>query len=135
IFIAKSEKKIIEFMTEVIPRHQDKVTFNCPQNLLDQFIYDQTKFTMKLKGTDRIDVYALELKVDGALKGVRIDQLWECIASRRAFLELETPKARIKKPGEGSKMPKILVLDLERMGSLVQLFDELGVVTLEDRVL
>lgn len=135
IYVAKSEKKIVEFMTDVIPRHQDKVTFNCPQNLLDQFIYDQTKFVMKLSHTDRIDVYALELKVNGALKGVRIDQLWECIASRRAFLELETSKSRAKKLGEGNKMPKILVLELERIGALVQLFDELGVVALDDRVL
>ena len=31
---AKSEKKIVEFMTEVIPRNQYRVTFHCPQNFI-----------------------------------------------------------------------------------------------------
>lgn len=135
IYIAKSEKKIVEFMTDVIPRNQEKVTFNCPQNLLDQFIYDQTEFKLDLSHTNRIDAYEIKLKVDGALKGTSVDKLWECIASRRAFIELETPRAKGKKPGEGCKMPKILVLDLERIGALVQLFDELGITLLEDHIL
>ncbi len=50
-YVTKSDKKIVEFMTDLIPRHQDRVTFNCPQNLLDQFIYDQTRFTLKLAPT------------------------------------------------------------------------------------
>ena len=33
IYVAKSEKKIVEFMTDIIPRNQHRVTFNCPQNL------------------------------------------------------------------------------------------------------
>ena len=41
--LSKSEKKIVEFMTDVIPRNQHRVKFNCPQNLLDQFIYDQDR--------------------------------------------------------------------------------------------
>ncbi len=135
-FITKSEKKIVEFMTDVIPRYQSRVTFNCPQNLLDQFIYDQTEYKIHLTHTDRVDVYKLELHVKGALKGIKMDLLWECLASRRAYLEMEAPgtrAARTKK--EGSKMPKILVLDLEKMGGIVQLFDELGIEALNDHTL
>lgn len=132
-FITKSEKKIVEFMTDVIPRYQQRVTFNCPQNLLDQFIYDQTEYTLHLAHTDRVDVYTIDIKVKGALRGIKMDLLWECIASRRAYLEMENPRNRVKK--EGSKMPKILVLDLEKMGGLVQLFDELGIDVLDDHVL
>ncbi len=132
-FITKSEKKIVEFMTDVIPRYQERVTFNCPQNLLDQFIYDQTEYKLHLSHTDRIDMYKMEIEVKGALKGIKMDLLWECIASRRAYLEMENPRNRAKK--EGSKMPKILVLDLEKMGNLVQLFDELGINVLSDHVL
>jgi len=132
MYVVKSEKKIVEFMTDIIPRNQDRVTFNCPQNLLDQFIYDQSEFQLHLSHTDRIDMYEIELKVDGSLKGVRMDLLWECLASRRAFLELESTKQKAKKPGEGSKMPKILVLDLEKIGAVAQLFDELGIAVLDD---
>lgn len=133
-FITKSEKKIVEFMTDVIPRYQSRVTFNCPQNLLDQFIYDQTDYALNLSHTDRIDLFKIELTVKGALKGVKIDLLRECLASRRAYLEMEYSRNRAKK-SEGSKIPKILVLDLEKIGVLVQFFDELGIEALEDHVL
>lgn len=136
VFIAKSEKKIVEFMTDIIPRHQHRITFNCPQNLLDQFIYDQTTYTLNLSHTSRIDMYQIELKVHGSLKGAKIDLLWECVASKRAYLEMETQKQRAaKKAGESNKMPKILVLDLEKIGAIVQLFDELGITILTDHTL
>ena len=41
-------------------------------------------------------------------------------------------KARRRKSVEGNKIPKILVLDLERIEWSVQLFDELGIEVLED---
>ena len=126
IYLAKSEKKIVEFMTETIPRNQHRVDFNCPQNLLDQFIYDESKFTLSLSHTDRMDVYQIELKVDGALKGVKMDRLWDCIVSKKAFIELAKPK------GSKGKIPKILVLDLETMSGVVQLFDELGIQKLDN---
>lgn len=133
IFIAKTEKKIIEFMTDIIPRNQHRVKFNCPQNLLDQFIYDQTKFKLTLSHTDRMDVYAMNIDVKGVLKGVTVDRLWDCIISRRAYLELDMGQ---KKGKEGSgKISKILVLDLEEVGAVVQLFDELGIEKLENKKL
>lgn len=132
VYVSKSEKKIIEFMTDVIPRNQHRVTFNCPQNLLDQFIYDQTQFSLNLSHTGRIDAYEIELIVDGALKGVRVDQLWECMGAKRSFIELDSPKAKNKKAGEGGKMPKILVLDLERLSGVIQLFDEMGIEVMEN---
>jgi SNF2 family DNA or RNA helicase len=136
VFVAKSEKKIVEFMTDIIPRHQHRITFNCPQNLLDQFIYDQTSYTLNLTHTSRIDMYEIEIKIHGSLKGARIDLLWECVASKRAYLEMETQKQRAaKKAGESNKLPKILVLDLEKIGAIVQLFDELGIAVLTDHKL
>jgi superfamily II DNA or RNA helicase len=131
VYVVKSEKKIVEFMTDVIPRNQHRVTFNCPQNLLDQFIYDQTQFTLHLKHCQRIDMYAIDLKINGALKGVRLDLLWECMGSKKAFIEMDTGRMKAKK-GEGNKLPKILVLDLDRLGGVVQLFDEMGIDILDD---
>ncbi len=135
VYVSKSEKKIVEFMTDVIPRNQHRVTFNCPQNLLDQFIYDQTKFSLKLSHTARIDVYEIELCVDGALRGVRLDQLWECMGAKRSFIELDSPKSKAKKSTEGNKIPKILVLDLERLNGVIQLFDEMGIEVMENHKL
>lgn len=134
VYIAKSEKKIVEFMTDVIPRNQHRINFICPQNLLDLFIYDQSKFSLALSHTDRIDTYKIQLKVDGALKGTQLDLLWDCIASKRAFIELDAPKTRTKKT-EGNRLSKILVLDLEKITGLVQVFDELGITQLDDHVL
>ena len=135
VFISKSEKKIVEFMTDIIPRNQHRVKFNCPQNLLDQFIYDQTEFSLYLEHTDKIDTYQIDLQVKGALKGVRLDTLWECMSTKKAFIELESSKNKVKKGQETGKMPKILVLDLDRINGVVKMFDELGIEVLEDHKL
>jgi SNF2 family DNA or RNA helicase len=132
VFLAKSEKKIVEFMTDIIPRNQHRVHFDCPQNLLDLFIYDQSTFKLELQDTSRIDMYKLCLKVDGSLKGVSLDLLWDCIASKRAFIELDSPRSRAKKNQDSNRLSKILVLDLEKTSSIVQLFDEMGVAKLDD---
>ncbi len=132
IYISKSDKKIVEFMTDIIPRNKDRVIFNCPQNLLDQFIYDKTQFQLHFEPTDMVDCYQIQFKVQGSLKGIKLDQLWDCISAKKAFIELASPKARSKKKTDKSKLSKILVLDLERLTGIVQLFDELGITLLED---
>lgn len=133
VFQTKSDKKIVEFMTEILPKHQATVEFNCPQNLLDQFIYDTSNFTLKLSHTERMDSYQIEISVDGDLKGVHLDCLWDCLLSRRSYIELDTKKRG--KKGESGKIAKILVLNLPTIGRVIQLFDELGIEKLEDHTL
>ena len=129
-FIAKTEKKIVEFMTGVIPRNQHRVQFECPQNLLDQFIYDASTFKLNLDASETLGYYEIDLKVDGALKGVKLELLWECLASKRSYLELDANKAKAKE--SSARFSKILVLDLERISRVVQLFDELGIKKLDE---
>ena len=135
IYISKSDKKIVEFMTDVIPRNKERVVFNCPQNLLDQFIYDETTFKLHFDHTDQIDSYEIQLEVKGALAGIKLNQLWDCIAAKKAFIELATPIPKGKKKTDKAKMAKILVLDLDRITPIIQLFDELGIETLENGML
>ena len=130
IFSAKSDKKIVEFMTEIIPQNQNRVKFNCPENLLEQYLYDDTTFTLSLKETDRVDVYQLDLTVNGPLNGTALDLLWECLSSRKAFIELSVKKSIHGKETK-SKNHKVLVLDLDRLAPVVQIFDELGIVMLD----
>lgn len=125
IYRVKSEKKIVEFMTEIIPKYQDKVLFDCPENLKEQFIYDDSTFELKFSTCSQIACYAAELNVKGHLKGIRLDLLWDCISAKRRYVEIDQGKGR---------MPKILVLDLERITPIVQLLDELGLSKLEDHV-
>ncbi len=132
-FVSRSDKKIVEFMTDGIPRNKHRVAFHCPQNLLDRFIYDKTTFSLNLKHTDTVDHYLLELKVEGALKGVRLDMLWECMASKRSFIEQTV--AQGKKRSEGQKGSKILVLDLDRISGVIQLFDEMGIEVLKSHTI
>lgn len=133
VYIAKSDKKIVEFMTEIIPLNQQRVKFNCPENLLDQFLYDNTTFKLNLRETDRIDLYEANLEVDGHLNGVTLELLWECLSSRKAFIELARKKTAKKKSGEeASKAQKILVLDLEKLSPLIHLFDEIGLKELKN---
>jgi len=137
LYVAKSDKKIVEFMTEVIPRNQHRVKFNCPENLLEQFVYDNTNFELALKETDRIDLYEVNLKVDGFLNGISLNALWECLTMRKPFIELARKKATTKKKSStsqeaASKAYKILVLDLDKLASIVQIFDEIGLNILDD---
>lgn len=128
VYVAKTDKKIVEFMTEIIPSHQQRIKFNCPENLLEQFIYDNTRFKLHLKETDRIDVYEVNLKVDGHLNGVTLDLMWECLSSKRTFIELVRKKQGKKKSSdEAGRLHKILVLDLDKLAPLVHLFDEIGI--------
>ncbi|MGA8165396.1 MAG: SNF2-related protein [Waddliaceae bacterium] len=131
VFCVKSERKIVEFMTEVIPQAQKRVKFNCPENLLDQFLYDETTFNLKLKETKFIDAFEVDLVVDGHLNGVTVDLLWECVVSKRAFIELSRMHKERKKKSS-STINKILVLDLEKLASIVQIFDELGINRLDN---
>lgn len=133
LFSAKTDKKIIEFMTEVVPRNQAIVKFNCPQNLLDQFIYDDTKFKIHFSETKRIDLYNVELQVDGDLNGVSVDTLWDCLSTKKSYIELPSKKMIRKKGSEGThKSNKILVLDLDRIAPVVQIFDEIGLQVIEN---
>ena len=130
-YLIKSDKKIIEFMTEIIPRNKNRVNFQCPENLMDRFIYDDTEFLFKLKETDEVNFYEIKLEVNGRLQGVQVDLLWDCVSSKRAYIEL---KSSSKKSGASKnvKNQKILVLNLEKLSSIVQLFDELGVTHLDN---
>ena len=42
-------------------------------------------------------LYEVDLEVDGHLQGVTVDLLWECLSSKRAFIELAAKKAKAKK--------------------------------------
>lgn len=136
IYSSKNDKKIIEFMTEIIPNYQSLVKFNCPENLLDQFIYDETIFKLSLRSLDRIDAYELELEVNGNLKGVTLDLLWECVSSKKAFIELPRKTQGKRKTGSDNqnvhKGNKILVLDLDKLLPVVQVFDDLGINQIDD---
>lgn len=134
VYKAKNDKKIVEFMTEVIPRNTHRVKFNCPQNLLEQFIYDDTHFKLTLRETDRVDVYEVDLKVNGHLNGTTVDQLWECLSAKRAFIEISRIKTTKKRGNSesSSRNHKILVLDLEKLTPVVQIFDEIGINQIND---
>lgn len=127
-YVAKTEKKIVEFMTEIIPKYESRITFDCPQNLLDQFIYDKTTFVLKLDYLDKVGYFNIDLKVNGDLKGVMLDRLWECMTSNRSYIELSTKK----NAKSSSRFDKILVLNLEKLSKVIQIFDEMGIKKLDN---
>lgn len=136
LYSAKNEKKIVEFMTETIPSFQQRVKFNCPENLLDQFIYDDSIFKLNLRETSRVDLYEVEIQVEGYLQESTVDALWDCLSSKRPFLELstKTPGRRKTKSTEDKSQHKILVLDLEKLAPVIQVLDEMGINNLSHHV-
>lgn len=129
VFRVKSEKKIVEFMTEVVPKHQNRIAFNCPENLSEQFIYDESSFELALSEADKVNAFNVELKVNGYLKGTSLNLLWDCLASKKRFLELPTPHK-----SKSKSLARILVLDLEKIAPIVQIFDEIGLAKLDNHL-
>ncbi len=130
-FIAKTEKKIVEFMTDVILQNLERVQFHCPDTLLEKFIYDQTTFEIHLSESKFLACYQLDLIVHGDLEGFTTELLWDCLASKRNYIELGHRKKR-KRGQKGGGLSQILVLDLQRLAPVVQLFDELGIQQLDN---
>ncbi|MCB1118472.1 MAG: DEAD/DEAH box helicase [Chlamydiia bacterium] len=132
LYISKNDRQIVEFMTEVVPRFQDRVQFNCPENLLERFVYDDTTFELSLKETSKVDRYEVDLKVDGHLQGITMEILWECLSAKKTYIELSAKKQLKKKTARDTvKINKILVLDLDLIAKLVQIFDEIGINSLD----
>ncbi len=137
-FVAKTEKKIVEFMTGTVLAYQEHVDFRCPENLLEQFIYDDTHFTLDLDLSPQTGNYQLTLSVNGHLEGAKIDQLWDCVSSKRSYIELERGKRKKGRKATSAKtsqakLPKILVMNLEKVGPLIRIFDEIGIQTLSNQ--
>ncbi len=134
VFSATSEKKIVEFMSEVVPRNSHRIEFNCPENLQSRFAYDDTQFTLSLEESDAFDRIQAKLTINGGLKGASVDALWECVSSRKTYISL-TPKKATKGYSEDdnvTRLHKILVLQLEPLAACLQVFDEIGVKRLQD---
>lgn len=128
-YIAKTEKKIVDFMTQSLPKFKDIVQFDCPENLLDQFRYDETRFKLRFDVSKHVGSFQMELVIDGDLTGVKMDLLWDCIASKKKFIEMNLQKTKTKNT---TQKGKFLVLNLERLSPIVQLLDEIGVDALEN---
>ncbi len=133
-YSATSEKKIVDFMTEIVPKNSHRIEFNCPENLQSRFAYDETQFILHLEESGTFDRIQAKLTVNGGLKGASVDSLWECVSSRKSYISL-TPKKTTKTYGEEdgvTRLHKILVLQLEPLAACLQVFDELQIKRLGD---
>ena len=138
-YIAKTEKKIVEFMTEVLPRNRKKVDFSCPQSLLSQFIYDDTKIRLSLKEGARFDTVRFEMTVDGLLKGITCSHLEECVAAKKTYVVMSKKGDKFIRGADEDDVlhpsQKILVIKLALWERLLQVFDELSIEKVDDCVI
>lgn len=131
-FVAKTEKKIVEFMTESLPTFKETIRFDCPQNLLDQFIYDKTEFKIHLhESTDEVSLFEVDVEVSGDLMGQSLDTLWDCVSAKKTYIETQSKKKKKGVRSSGGK-GKILVLDLKKLAQVIQIFDEIGITSLDN---
>lgn len=129
VYLAKSDKKVIEFMTEIVPAHRQIVDFELPQNLLDQFLYDDTHLELFARPGKSISSYEIHMVVHGALESASLDQLLDCLLSDRCYLEVDSlaGTAKVSRPPMGSKLKKLIVLNLKRLAPLVDFLDDLAI--------
>ncbi|WP_108624299.1 SNF2 helicase associated domain-containing protein [Candidatus Similichlamydia epinepheli] len=130
LFLAKNERALLYFMTEVIPKYRGRVEFRCPDNLLDQFIYDTTTFRVGLYEGVIPGQYEAHIEVNGHLSGLSLERLWECVLYERKYVDLVSSDRR----SAGKKIKRVLVLDLKRLVEVIHFFDDLGVKKLETGV-
>jgi superfamily II DNA or RNA helicase len=133
-YIARNDRKIVEFMTEIIPKYKGKVNFCCPENLQSQFCYDDTCIHMTLEGGSEVGKVLLNLKVEGSLKGITVDYLWDCVSTQRTYIVMSKKGGKIAATDENelSRAQKILVLKLGLLAPTLQLLDELQIRRIED---
>lgn len=122
VFMAKSDRSIVDFMTRLVPLLRDRVEFDCPANLLDQFIYDNTKISLRAKKSSKVHEYDIEVKIEGPLEGVHLCQIWDCISSERCYFELSSKETKHIREAR----PKVLVIDLKTMKQVARFFDDMG---------
>ncbi|RDB31717.1 hypothetical protein HAT2_00097 [Candidatus Similichlamydia laticola] len=130
LFLAKNERALLYFMTEVIPKYRDRIEFRCPDNLLDQFIYDATTFKVGLYEGIVPGQYEAHIEVNGHLAGLSLERLWECVLYERRYVDLISSDRR----SAGKKIKRVLVLDLKRLMEIIHFFDDLGIKKLETGV-
>lgn len=123
LFSARSEKMVIEFMTRILPAFREKVVFDCPVALLEQFVYDDFKVSVHAKTSEAACEYILDFSVKGPLEGISLNQLWECLSHEKPYIELSEKQQRASKHTRG----KILVLDLDRIRPLLRWMDDLAI--------
>ncbi len=131
LFTARSEKMIVEFMTKILPAFREKVNFTCPAALFEQFIYNDSKISLHAYTGDAACEYILDIKVKGPLEGVSLNQLWECVAHEKPYIELCEKQQRLHKNNRG----KILVLDLDRLRPLLRWMDDLAIDQLKSQAI
>ncbi len=119
LYIAKSEKKIVEFMTDIVPQNKERVHFDCPKNLLEKFVYDNTEISLHFQEHTAM-TYEIIMTVKGHITGIKIAHLAECLAAKRSFIEL--------------KKDTILILNLDKIAHLLQMLDELGLTKIDNIV-
>lgn len=131
-YVANTERKIVEFMTEIVPRFQDKVAFSYPETLQNRFSFDDTTYILSLKESKNFGTLQATFTVNGGLRGVSVDMLWDCVNQRKPFVVLSKKQIKGEVSNEECLSNKILVIQLEPMASLLQLFDELYIKKLEN---
>ncbi|MGM0439835.1 MAG: SNF2-related protein [Chlamydiota bacterium] len=134
IFTSSNEKKIIGFMTQVIPNNQHRVEFYCPENLLEQFIYDQTSFKLALEESNVVGTYNVNITIDGPLDKVPLKRLQECLDTDKPYLTLQHFSKEKNNPSP-SKPKKTLVLNLKHLKPIIEILEELNIEVLETQKL
>lgn len=136
VYLAKSDKKVIEFMTEIVPSHRHLVDFELPQNLLDQFLYDDTDLQLRAEPGKSISAYEIHMQITGPLEGAELEQLLDCLLTDRCYLEIDSPGAAIKvgRTHGGLRQKKLVVLNLRKLAPLVDFLDDLAIKDLRSGV-
>lgn len=101
-YTTKSEKRIIEFVSETLPALGENVEWHLSDGLKRCFCFKQSSVTIKISESGQPGHVLCRLKSEGPLSGLDVGRIMEAARFRRSYIETGR--------GESGIFPKKLVL-------------------------
>lgn len=137
-YTLKSEKKIIQFMTQTVPLYHSKIKFHLSGELSERFIYEKTRVTISLSSCNQEGMFSLNMKVEGELEGLGKRVVRKCIDREKFFVAKREKERRgtqfsfIEEIGDrDGESIKWIIFSPQRAREWMQLFEDLGIDTLK----
>lgn len=119
-YTTRSEKRIIEFVSETLPTLKDSVEWHLSDGMKRCFCFDSSSIVLKISEGERPGIVRCRLKLDGPLAGLDVNRVLDAARFRRSYVELGK--------GEKGVFPKkLLVMSQEEIEALATLIEDFSI--------
>lgn len=119
-YITKSEKRIIDFVSETLPSMKGSVDWKLSEGMQRFFCFDQSKICLHFSEGERPGAVLCQLSASGPLAGLDVSKILDAARMRRSYIELSSSE----KGGFGKKL---LILPQEEIEALSLLIEDFAI--------